>query len=871
MNRALCVSDSQKTLCFQKVILLYFAIFSVGLCKLCWVFSQYVYQHIDIQDVVDQMCDWVAVFPHAKLPQLLFFGLSLIAMFGFWGLYFALTMVNSARHSLKLSKPHGIFGCLFVSLLINLGLVTMVNSLYLDALVWIIGFFALLMVFYNKKIGLYSRWDRVVLSGTKNRISKVSLKSTCDRNGGRSQKIVSAIVHLESKFGLNPIMVWGITAFITLGFICIFYPLIFKPIQIANEFMDSPEQTLLRSGQIVDNTQYINQHRISGLHLYDPRHDQGVLPVSAEYAQVVLRSAPGLVQFLNRQPGQFAYDAATQTLSLKGKLTQRDYSELLEVYQADKDSQQQIESLVIQANQIESSYKSRIYMPEEREFIAKNRSENERKVKAGWLFFHHSWVLNPILALSKGADANKQVFIYGYGSAVFLKQMLTQMGAVSFQNYFKATFVFYPMYFLIFLAGIYALFRSVELVCIGAILLTVSFLLLGYQMILLAPGYNPMRHLFDMLMLVLFSQYVKKNNLPYLLLLVFTGFVAIVWSKDFGLFLTASCLGTVIIKSIVMPRRDFVRVIVACLGAVGAILLYGASFHGVNYNFWHMLLGYTQPMMSTFRISIILVAISFGYLFYIQCKKMDSVYFWLALCVFFYLQCQLLYYVWYPSVQHLLVLAPMVIVGGMASVQLLGNKNNPNMAGIQTALIASVLFIYLPSMYFFYKEKMQYDAIFATHVVHDWKFQYASFQTTMEPQLLTETLDLIERYAPNSSIYLISKYDDILPVLTQRSNALPVVNLALDLLSKRDIERCKQAVRTNNPVYIFVDSDIHRDLRGDVMLFYDPACLNNDYQLSYGRFTAIKNMRTLYDEIQEDYRLIEKGSLLSVYQRKQGA
>ena len=179
-------------------------------------------------------------------------------------------------------------------------------------------------------------------------------------------------------------------------------------------------------------------------------------------------------------------------------------------------------------------------MPEEREFIAKNRSENERKVKAGWLFFHHSWVLNPILALSKGADANKQVFIYGYGSAVFLKQMLTQMGAVSFQNYFKATFVFYPMYFLIFLAGIYALFRSVELVCIGAILLTVSFLLLGYQMILLAPGYNPMRHLFDMLMLVLFSQYVKKNNLPYLLLLVFTGFVAIVWSKDFGLFLTAS-------------------------------------------------------------------------------------------------------------------------------------------------------------------------------------------------------------------------------------------------------------------------------------------------------------------------------------------
>jgi len=30
-------------------------------------------------------------------------------------------------------------------------------------------------------------------------------------------------------------------------------------------------------------------------------------------------------------------------------------------------------------------------------------------------------------------------------------------------------------------------------------------------------------------------------------------------------------------------------------------------------------------------------------------------------------------------------------------------------------------------------------------------------------------------------------------------------------------------------------------------------------------------MRTLYDEIQEDYRLIEKGSLLSVYQRKQGA
>ncbi|MCX7090915.1 MAG: hypothetical protein NTU48_05640 [Legionellales bacterium] len=789
---------------------------------------------MDLHQVINHMCAWSASFQHNKLPQLLFFGMSLIALFVFWGIYFGFTFVLSTHQSVvKQIRPPWAIGYFIFSIVINVGLVTIPKYIFLDTFVWLFSLLALPFFLYRVKIKHGITW-------------------------------------LETKLNLGLTEMWMIGVIVSILFLWVFYPLIFKPMNIHDEFMDIPEQTILDNGKIIDNIQYINQRSIGGIHHYDPRQDQGVLSAS-DMEKISIPKRPLLVPFLSAESHHlFLYDDGSQSLSLKGNMRKEDYTALLEIYQEDQPSKDKIKILFTQTNNKNAIDKKRLYTAEEQAFIAKNSMEIEEKTKAGWFFFHHSWVLNPVLALSQGADISKQVLIYGSGSAVFLKHILTAMGGVSFDNYFKVIYVFYPLYFFIFLTVVYQLFRRADFVCMGAVLLSTSILMLGYQLILLAPGYNPMRHIFDMVMIFFFFRYLQKNSLLYLCMTLVTGFIAVLWSKDFGLFLVLACLGTTFIRNLVVQRAAWAQWLIALLGLGITGVLYFLPWHGVNYNLWYMLLGYAFPSTSTLRISIVIFGISLVYLLHIQFKKTDSPYYWLAWCLFFYAQLQLIYYIWYPSFQHFLVCAPTLILLCMTWIYLFCAVKKERITGIRIGLVSMVLLLYIPSLTLFYKDMARYNKVFATHVVHNWTFQYGVFQTTMAPQLFIESVNLIDQYASGPSMYLISKYDAILPILAHRSHALPVVNLALDLLSHRDIDRCIQAIKVNQPTYLFVDSDIIRDLRGDVLL---PSSYLGErtYQESYGRVQVMKNMRQLYYGIQNDYVPLQRGSLITVYKRKYDA
>jgi hypothetical protein len=302
------------------------------------------------------------------------------------------------------------------------------------------------------------------------------------------------------------------------------------------------------------------------------------------------------------------------------------------------------------------------------------------------------------------------------------------------------------------------------------------------------------------------------------------------------------------------------------LGLVIACVLYLLPCHGVNYNLLYMLLGCTLPDTSLTKICMLLTGIGLGYVFFVSYRKWESDYYWLSLNLFFYLQMQLLYYVWYPSTAHFLVLAPTIILGCLAVLAFLCKPKQDAIPGLNLAVVVSLIGLYIPSYYKFYQEKMTHQQLFATHVVHDWRFPYAQFQTTMEPNLFADTRQLIDKYSSLPAIYLLSKYDAIIPVLVQRYNRLPVVNLALDLISQRDITRCKQVIDQDKPQYLFVDSDSHRDMRGDILVAGD----DREYSESYGRFGVMRNLKSLFDQIREDYVLQESGSLISVYKRKVG-
>ncbi|MCR9191812.1 MAG: hypothetical protein NXI01_04045 [Gammaproteobacteria bacterium] len=629
--------------------------------------------------------------------------------------------------------------------------------------------------------------------------------------------------------------------------------------------MSIPEQTILQNGHVVDNIQFVNKHRLGGLHLYDPQKPEEKL----DLAGINVPKTPLLNNFLaNPEHLMFFYDDKTQFLSVKGNMSYAAYEALLKVYGNQPVNLEKVNLLFAQSNALQKFYKTQTYTAKEQDFLKKNALEYNLKVKAGWFFFHHSWVLNPMLALSLGADAKHQVFLYGWGSTLFLKQALSLLGGMSFQNYFKSIFIFYPLYFFIFLAALYGIFRRIDFVCIGALLLSASVLVLHHQVILLAPGYNPMRHFFDMMIILLFYLYLKNNKIIYLLTSVLLGYISIIWSKDFGLFLFLSLSGTSILKLISIEKFAWKKLIFWTVAITMGLGLYALPYHGENHNLLYMLLGYTIPGTSTFMVGFILGILSFIYLLYLKYKNTASAYYWLSLCVFFYVQLQLIYYIWNPSYHHLLVSTSAVVTLGLTWGMLLGNKKHskPSIGLISCILLFG---IYLATLLGFYLNKLNYEKNFSTHVVHNWEFEYGRFQTTMEPQVFEETIHLIHRYESHPSMYLISKYDSILPVLAHRYQALPVINLALDLISKYDIKRCIEQINKAQPQYIFVDKDILRNLRSEIPEKHGDPQLG-DPKEAYGRVSAYLNMKELFLLIQDNYQPIQKGGLLTVYQRKPG-
>jgi len=199
---------------------------------------------------------------------------------------------------------------------------------------------------------------------------------------------------------------------------------------------------------------------------------------------------------------------------------------------------------------------------------------------------------------------------------------------------------------------------------------------------------------------------------------------------------------------------------------------------------------------------------------------------------------------------------------------LLGNKKHsePSIGLISCIILFS---IYLTTLLGFYLDKSHFEKNFSTHVVHDWTFKYGKFQTTMEPQVFEETIDLIHRYEHHPSMYLISKYDSILPVLAHRYHALPVINLALDLISSHDIKRCIEQIKKDKPQYVFVDKDILRNLRSEIPEKYGDPRLGEPSE-AHGRVSAQLNMKEFFLLIQDDYQPVQKGGLLTVYQKKPG-
>lgn len=643
---------------------------------------------------------------------------------------------------------------------------------------------------------------------------------------GKDQKIILAVLSMlwailylwtpYAIFGNRPIHTyipkwfWAvILCVISIQYFAIFVPLIIKPIQTSNDYINISEKTLLKSGRIVDNVNFINEHKIAGFKLHDPRNN----PNPNAYLLDSLQTSGTNIFAKSSPPFQFTEEV--------------------------------------------------------QDFIKRNKTELLNQTKAGWFFYHHGYNFGPMNALSLGASAYQQTMVYGWLNTVSQSKVLGLLGMSSYQGYFKLYFAEYLIYYAIFTLGIWAIFKRLGTVLFAALLAVSALFALGFELVRLAPGFNPVRHIFDVPAFYLLYRYLAQHKKKYLISSCALAIFSIFWSKDFGLFLAVSVGGTVFFKGIKQRPFQLIPLFFGLITAVSGILLYFYPMPGANPTAMYMLLGVGSPVISSLGIFVLLIIVSLLTAATITIKQSEA-YTILSVGLALYFVQSLTYYLWYPASHHILGVAPVFILWVVAIFHgwITQSKKAESMQSIVLMLL--LVFIYIPASVSFYWGMHSHNKIFKDHSLYQWSFDKASFLSTMEPELFEESANLIKQYSTNNNgIYIISKYDHILPILASKYSAMPYNELPTNLVSPREVKFASDAILRNKPEFIFVDSDIGRNLHGEIPIESDPVTISLKlYGEARSREMVINGLNDVYTSVSAKYQRCDTGRLVSVYCRK---
>jgi len=282
-----------------------------------------------------------------------------------------------------------------------------------------------------------------------------------------------------------------------------------------------------------------------------------------------------------------------------------------------------------------------------------------------------------------------------------------------------------------------------------------------------------------------------------------------------------------------------------------------------------MLLGVSLPQTSYSLIAAILILTNIS-LAFIYLNKQKCEYKLISIAFLLYSILSSVYAIWYPGWHHIIGIAPIYILFFISMLyawleKRISSKSTFNHSAF--VLFISLAFVFLPASIKFYKESHTYNQVFKNHTIYQWDFKAASFLTTADPELFRESSQLINKYVfDQKGIFLISKYDHILPLLADKYNLLPYIELPMHLVSFKEVDFVATSILNAKPKHIFIDSDIARDKMNDLPLKLDPVSVSlNLYESAKGRALVMNNLTEVFNILKQNYFECEHGKLISVY------
>lgn len=852
----------------ETLLLAHFFICSIGLLKLIYLAAFVIYSKSNVHLIAGRLFYFFSEYSYFadKPTELLQYGLSVLAMFVYYGV--ALWLLRHSKHAepgrvlaWALGTAARFWGFLLAVLAVNVLVFLVINPvLRSDAVRMLIGLWLIVLLLPVCEPLLHTVGKRVSTEPNETALSRLSLV---------------------------------LLVLISVQIITVFAQYIVAPLRVPNEFMDIRQYTLL-GDQYVENTAYINEHEFGGLNKYDPSIHGGNTPSprSGTFIEIKNDALTGFIAFANerifgddrtdllrgRKAGardtRYAYDAANGRLTLRDRMRADERIELSDLAKNEHE-RALINELYQKSARNSLNAESRIYTEQELDFFKRNRVELVAQAKAGWFFHHHNAMLAPINAFSLGKPASEIDAQYGWLNSIALSKLLEWRGGMSFDTYFSTLYAFYPLYLAILLFVAWVIFRRVHYVLIVGIVSFSAMLVLGQELLRIAPGFNPIRHFFDAFVILCFYLYGSRKQISYLLLAIVFAWLAILCSREFGLFIAIALIVTLAVKQVLdganRCTRELFLTLLALLGSVACVTVVKPTPYSLLI---YSLIGVSAPSFQFSSFYVLLFSISAIYVFVITVLRQNDLQRWTLVCLFFYCQGFIIYYISNSRPHHLWALAP--ILGLLLTMLLHRTLNSEALrryeGRICSGIIGVSLFaVYGPTLASYYVRQWEYRQIYATHRVYQWDFDRARFETTMDPTYFRNAVDLIGKYSTSSGIFIISKYDTIVPFLAGRYSEMPYHDVATSLVTQKEVDNCTNLIRASRPEYIFVDTDIERNLNGDIWFQIDPlASANSLYAESFARASVLNLLKKVYAGVKDDYEPVEKGLLITAYRIKSG-
>jgi hypothetical protein len=100
---------------------------------------------------------------------------------------------------------------------------------------------------------------------------------------------------------------------------------------------------------------------------------------------------------------------------------------------------------------------------------------------------------------------------------------------------------------------------------------------------------------------------------------------------------------------------------------------------------------------------------------------------------------------------------------------------------------------------------------------------------------------------------------------------MPFSDLSWFLITTKETNVCIDYLRSEKPAYLFVDTDIERNLNGDVITaeFSSEENYNGELAIeSRRRVLRLNLLNQIFSSIRDEYEPIKRGILLTAYRRK---